>query len=46
MAPNHYHPLKGKTEGTRSTPLYSNNKLPSLIYFITTTEVFNEKSCN
>jgi hypothetical protein len=34
VALNHYHPPKGKTEGTKLTSYFSTNKkLPSLTYF-------------
>jgi hypothetical protein len=44
-APNFYHHLRGKIEGTKSTSYYSIKEKPSLTYFIiTTTQIVSKKS--
>ncbi len=42
--PNHYCFPRNKTKGTRSTPYYSSKKLPSLVYFTTSTQILGKES--
>lgn len=44
MTLEHYRPPRGKIERISSMPYYSKNKLPSLAYFNTTTQLMRRKS--